>query len=93
VNGRNTIMHRMGDGWSLKIVAAMSPRSLRRHTARTVYANEIDAMECSEGDPLKLGERRTLTNRNRKLVAGSSLVCKLLPQSCLARNLARLASR
>ena len=27
-------------------------------------------MECVEGDPLKLAERRTLTYRNRKLVCG-----------------------
>jgi phage terminase large subunit GpA-like protein len=45
-------------------------------------------MECAEGDPLKLAERRTLTYRNRKLVCGSSpkddatsLISKLYAES------------
>ncbi|MGH6865737.1 MAG: phage terminase large subunit family protein, partial [Methyloceanibacter sp.] len=52
------------------------------------YADEVDAMEYIEGDPVKLAERRTMTYRRRKLVAGSSpklestsLICRLYAES------------
>jgi phage terminase large subunit GpA-like protein len=86
--GRSTLMQRFYPGGSIKVISSKAPRNLRRHTARCVYADEVDAMECVEGDPLKLAERRTLTYRNRKLVAGSSpkvedtsLICKLYAES------------
>jgi phage terminase large subunit GpA-like protein len=72
--GRNTIVHRMGDGWSLKVVAAKAPRNLRRHAARILLVDEADACETSlaEGNPIALAEQRTLSFPNRKLIIGST---------------------
>ena len=62
-------------GGSLKIVAAKAPRNLRRHTARVLIVDEADAMEVgAEGNPIRLGERRTLTFANRKIIIGSTPV-------------------
>lgn len=86
--GRSTLMQRFYPGGSVKVISAKAPRNLRRHTARCVYADEVDAMECIEGDPLMLAARRTMTYRNRKLVSGSSprlestsLICRLYEES------------
>jgi phage terminase large subunit GpA-like protein len=73
--GRNTLLSRRFAGGSLKIVAAKSPRNLRRHTARILIVDEADAMEVgAEGSPIKLGEKRTLTFANRKIIIGSTPV-------------------
>lgn len=70
---RNTLLHRRFPGGSLKVVAAKSPRNLRRHTARVLLVDEADAMEVGkEGNPIRLGERRTLSFANRKIVIGST---------------------
>lgn len=72
-SGRNTLLSRRFPGGSLKVVAAKSPRNLRRHNVRILLMDEIDAMEASaEGNPLSLAERRTLSFANRKIVAGST---------------------
>lgn len=70
---RNTMLSRRFSGGSLKIVAAHSPRNLRRHVARVLLIAEADAMETSaEGDPIDLALRRTVTFRDRKIVLGST---------------------
>jgi phage terminase large subunit GpA-like protein len=74
-SGRSTLLSRRFPGGSLKIVAAKSPRNLRRHTARILLIDEADAMESSaEGNPLTLAERRTLSFANRKIILGSTPV-------------------
>ena len=71
--GRDTLTSRRFSGGSLKVVAARSPRNLRRHTARILIVDEADACEIgAEGDPIKLAERRTLTFPDRKLIVGST---------------------
>lgn len=71
--GRNTLLHRRFPGGALKIVAARAPRNLRRHTARILLCDEVDAMEIgAEGNPIRLAERRTLSFANRKIVIGST---------------------
>lgn len=46
---------------------------MRRHTARVLLVDEADGMEVtSEGSPLALAERRTLTFPDRKVVIGST---------------------
>jgi phage terminase large subunit GpA-like protein len=73
--GRNTIRHRRFPGGSLKIVAAKSPRNLRRHTVRILLIDEEDGMEATaEGDPVDLAIKRTLTFANRKIIRGSTPV-------------------
>jgi phage terminase large subunit GpA-like protein len=72
-SGRSTLLSRRFPGGSLKVVAAKSPRNLRRHTARILLIDEADAMESSaEGNPLTLAERRTLSFANRKIIMGST---------------------
>lgn len=70
---RNTLTSKRFPGGSLKVVAAKSPRNLRRHTARVLLVDEADACEAgAEGNPLRLAERRTLSFPNRKIVIGST---------------------
>lgn len=70
---RNTLTSRRFPGGSLKVVAARSPRNLRRHNVRYLLLDEIDAMEMTaEGSPIALAERRTLSFADRKIIAGST---------------------
>lgn len=73
-DGRNTLTQRaLLGGGSLKVLSARSPRNLRRHTARYLFCDEVDGMEVTaEGDPIKLGEMRTLSYPDRKIVIGST---------------------
>jgi len=72
-SGRNTLLSRRFAGGSLKVVAAKAPRNLRRHTARVLLIDEADGMEATaEGSPITLGERRTLSFANRKIILGST---------------------
>lgn len=73
-DGRNTLTQKtfLGGG-SLKILAARSPRNLRRHDARVLIVDEADGMEITvEGDPIALAEKRTLSHPDRKIVVGST---------------------
>lgn len=73
--GRNTLMSRRFPGGSLKVVAAKSPRNLRRHNVRILLIDEADGMEVGpEGSPLILAEKRTLSFANRKIIIGSTPV-------------------
>lgn len=73
--GRSTMLNRRFAGGSLKFLAAKSPRNLRRHTAKVLILDEIDGFEVSqEGDPIELATMRTLTFRDRKILAGSTPV-------------------
>ena len=70
---RNTMLHRLWKGGSLKCVAGKAPRNLRRHTAKILMIDEADAIEVSaEGDPIGLAERRTMTFADRKIVVGGT---------------------
>ena len=88
-SARNTLLHRLYPGGSLKIVAGKAPRNLRRHTCRVLMIDEADAIEVSaEGDPITLAERRTLSFANRKIIVGgtpldegTSHVCRSYGQS------------
>ncbi len=70
---RNTLLSRRFPGGSLKVVAAKSPRNLRRHNVRVLLIDEADAMMPGpEGSPILLAEKRTLSFGNRKIVLGST---------------------
>lgn len=72
---RNTMLSRRFPGGSLKVVAAKAPRNLRRHNVRVLFIDEADGMEAtSEGSPIMLAERRTLSFPDRKIVLGSTPV-------------------
>lgn len=77
VADRDTLYSRRYPGGSLTLVSAGAPRNLRAHTARVLLLDEVDAFEVDvrgEGDPVALGERRTLTFANRKIIMGSTPV-------------------
>jgi phage terminase large subunit GpA-like protein len=70
---RNTLVHRIFRGGSLKIVAAGAPRNMRRHSARVLMIDEVDACEVTaEGDAVALATQRTLSWPNRKIVVGGT---------------------
>jgi phage terminase large subunit GpA-like protein len=83
--GRNTILSRQFPGGSLKIVAAKSPRNLRRHTSRILFIDEADGCETSaEGDPIDLATKRTLTFPDRKIILGSTPIDEETSHACRA---------
>lgn len=75
-DGRNTLTQRMMlGGGSLKILSAMAPRNLRRHTARYLFCDEVDGMKVTkEGDPTVIAIKRTTSFADRKIVMGSTPV-------------------
>ncbi len=91
-SGRSTLLSRRFPGGSLKVVAAKSPRNLRRHNVRILLIDEADAMEVSaEGSPITLAERRTLSFANRKIILGSTPT--LLDTSNVLRSYAQSDQR
>ena len=71
----NTILHKTFPGGSLSLVGANSGRGFRRVSRRVVGFDEVDGYPLSagvEGDPIKLGIRRTEYYWNRKIIAGST---------------------
>jgi phage terminase large subunit GpA-like protein len=73
--GRSTLLSKRFPGGSLKLVAAKSPRNLRRHNAKILCLDEIDGFEIGmEGDPIALATMRTLAFPDRKILAGSTPV-------------------
>lgn len=73
--GRNTLLSKRFPGGSLKLVAAKSPRNLRRHNARVLIVDEADGMTGTpEGAPLDLAVKRTVSFPDRKIVVGSTPV-------------------
>ena len=82
--GRSTLMSKRFPGGSLKLVAAKSPRNLRRHNAKILCLDEIDGFEVGqEGDPIALATMRTLAFPDRKILAGSTPVFDFGPVSRL----------
>lgn len=73
-DGRNTLTQRaLLGGGSLKVLSAMAPRNLRRHTAKVLLCDEVDGMKVTaEGDPIKLAEKRTTSFADRKIIMGST---------------------
>jgi phage terminase large subunit GpA-like protein len=71
----NTILRKLFPGGSLTLVGANSPRGFRRVSRRIVLFDEIDGYPRSagtEGDPLRLGKKRTEYYWNRKIGYGST---------------------
>lgn len=75
----NTILSKSYPGGHLGIVGANAPAGLRARPRRVVIFDEIDGYPPSagtEGNPIKLGEKRTTTFWNRKIVKGSTPTLK-----------------
>jgi terminase, large subunit len=75
-DGSNTILAKNYPGGTLGIVGANSARGFRRVSRRIAIFDETDGYPVggagSEGDPIKLGIKRTEYFWNRKIVAGST---------------------
>ena len=70
---RNTLTHKVYPGGSLKLLAAKSPRNLRRHNMDVVLLDEVDSYQItSEGNPIDLFIRRTQNSARRKIVLAST---------------------
>lgn len=70
-DSKNTIQAKVFDGGALYLVGANSPRGFRRRTARVIVLEEVDAYPPSagtEGDQVKLAERRATTYQHRRKV-------------------------
>lgn len=77
----NTILAKAYPGGHLGIVGANAPSGLRARPRRVVIFDEIDGYPTSagtEGDPIKLGEKRATTFWNRKILKGSTPTIKKL---------------
>lgn len=71
----NTVAHKIFPGGLLSMIGANSGRGFRMVSRRVVIFDEVDAYPPSagsEGDPIKLGEKRSEYYWNRKLIAGST---------------------
>lgn len=70
-DSKNTIQAKVFDGGALYLVGANSPRGFRRRTARVIVLEEVDAYPPSagtEGDQVKLAERRATTYQHRRKI-------------------------
>lgn len=73
----NTVLHKKFPGGHLTITGSNSAASLRSRPIRVYIGDDIDAFEAGpEGDPDKLGERRTSNFWNKKKYRASSPTIK-----------------
>jgi phage terminase large subunit GpA-like protein len=71
----NTMVHKRFPGGLLSMIGANSGTGFRRVSRRIVIFDEVDGYPPSagaEGDPIKLGEKRSEYYWNRKIIAGST---------------------
>ena len=74
-DSENTILHKKFAGGHITMAGANSPASLASRPIRVVLCDEIDRYPLSagsEGDPVRLAEKRTTTYWNRKKVKVST---------------------
>jgi len=74
-DGNNTILHKGFTGGQIAIAGANSAGSLASRPVRIVLFDEVDRYPASagtEGDPVALGEERTETYYNRKIIMAST---------------------
>jgi phage terminase large subunit GpA-like protein len=67
----NTIQAKIFPGGAIYLVGANSPRGFRRRTARVIVLEEVDGYPASagtEGDQIKLAERRATTFQHRRKI-------------------------
>lgn len=67
----NTILAKVFPGGAIYLVGANSPRGFRRRTARVIVLEEVDGYPPSagtEGDQVKLAERRATTFQHRRKI-------------------------
>lgn len=78
-DGGNTMLNKSFPGGNLACVGANAPADLCARPVRIVLMDEVDRFPLSagtEGDPVDLGEKRTTTFHNRKIVKVSTPTIK-----------------
>lgn len=91
-DSKNTITHKRFPGGFVALVGAQSPNKLARRPIRYLLCDEIDKYPLSagsEGDPISLARKRTITFRRRKkivltcspTIAGRSRIAKAYHES------------
>ena len=71
----NTITEKQFPGGQIAVVGSNSPAGLAARPIRWLLFDEVDRFEASagsEGDPVGIAEKRTVTFHNRKIALGSS---------------------
>ncbi len=71
----NTLLHKTYPGGHITLAGANSPASLASRPVRIVLCDEVDRYPASagtEGDPVNLARKRTVTFWNRKLILTST---------------------
>lgn len=74
-DGANTILHKTFTGGHITVAGANSPASLAMRPIRVCIFDEVDRYPSSagnEGDPVKLGVKRTQTFYNKKIILTST---------------------
>ena len=75
----NTVRHKQFPGGHITIAGANSPASLASRPVRIVLCDEVDRYPLSagsEGDPISLARKRSVTFWNRKIFEGSTPTIK-----------------
>lgn len=75
----NTLLHKLFPGGNLTLVGANSAASLASRPKRVILCDEVDRFPDSagsEGDPVSLARKRSLTYWNRRFVAVSTPTVK-----------------
>ena len=75
----NTLLHKTFPGGHITLTGSNSPAGLASRPIRIVFADEVDHYDASagtEGDPINLAAKRTITFWNRKLVMMSTPTLK-----------------
>ena len=75
----NTLLHKTFPGGHITLAGANSPASLASRPVRIVLCDEVDRYPASagtEGDPVNLAKKRTVTFWNRKLLLTSTPTVK-----------------
>lgn len=67
----NSTKRKVYPGGHIEINHAVG-RLFRQRSAGKIFVDEVDAMECEEGDPISLIEKRTTTFSNPLMVIGST---------------------
>lgn len=78
-DSNNTILHKVFPGGHISMVGSNAPAGLAMRPVRVALFDEIDKYPASagtEGDPIKLGEKRTTTFFNAKIVKACSPTVK-----------------
>lgn len=75
----NTLLHKQFPGGHITMAGANSAASLASRPVRVVLCDEVDRYPSSagtEGDPIKLAQKRSATFWNRRFLAGSTPTVK-----------------